>query len=198
MKVTWLPEGVVKEELVDVLVPKLGNVADIVNGIGRKLNLDETVVRNVRLFEAHGSKNYKELSDDATIGTVADQATLYAEKIPDDELNAGEEDRAIFCFHFDKEPSKPHGTPFKFVLKPGEVFKDTKQRISKRTGIKGKLLEQIKFALCSRGLYAKPRYLEDEDVILDLIGESDEWSLGLDHVNKNRGFWGRTENMFIK
>jgi ubiquitin carboxyl-terminal hydrolase 7 len=198
MKITWLAEGVVKEEPIDVLVPKLGTVADIVNGIGRKLNLDENVVRNVRLFEAHGSKNYKELSDEATIGTVTDQANLYAEKIPDDELNATGEDRAIFCFHFDKEPSKPHGTPFKFVLKPGEVFKDTKQRISKRTGIKGKLLEQIKFALCSRGLYAKPRYLEDEDVVLDLIGESDEWSLGLDHVNKNRSFWGRTENMFIK
>jgi ubiquitin carboxyl-terminal hydrolase 7 len=104
---------------------------------------------------------YKELPDDLVILGINEYVTLYAEKIPDDELNATEDDRAIFCFHFDKEPTKPHGVPFKFVLKPGEVFKDTRERLSKRTGIKGKLLEKIKFAIVTRSLYTKPRYLED-------------------------------------
>ena len=72
-----------------------------------------------------------------------------------------------------------------------------KERISKRTGIKGKLLQQIKFAIIPRGLYAKPRYLGDEDVVLEFVGDGDE-SLGLDHVNKSRGLWGRAEGMFIR
>jgi ubiquitin carboxyl-terminal hydrolase 7 len=93
--------------------------------------------------------------------SISEYATLYAEKIPEDELNATEDDRAIFCFHFDKEPTKPHGIPFKFVLKPSEPFKETRERLSKRTCIKGKLLEKIKFAIVSRSLYTKPRYLED-------------------------------------
>lgn len=102
---------------------------------------------------------------------INDYVTLYAEKIPEDELNATEDDRAIFCFHYDKEPTKPHGVPFKFVLKAGELFKDTRERLSKRTGIKGKLLEKIKFAIVSRSLYTKPRYLEDGMIYLILFYE---------------------------
>lgn len=43
-----------------------------------------------------------------------------------------------------------------------EVFKDTKARLSKRTGIKGKMFEKIKFAVVPNIVYAaNPRYLED-------------------------------------
>ena len=59
------------------------------------------------------------------------------------------------------------------MLKSGEPLKETRERISKRTGIKGKLLQQIKFALVSRAPYGK-------------------------HVNKARNFWGRAEGMFIR
>ena len=41
------------------------------------------------------------------------------------------------------------------------MFKDTKDRLSKRTGIKGKQFERIKFALISRSSYARPEYLKD-------------------------------------
>ncbi len=123
--------------------------------------------------------------------------TLYAEKIPDEEFAATDEDREIYCFHFDKEPSKPHGVPFKFILKPGEQFKDTRERLGKRTGIKGKVLEKIKFAIVSRSTYSKPRYLEDNDVAMDLL-QDEEDLLGLDHVNKMRNFWNRGDQIFIR
>jgi ubiquitin carboxyl-terminal hydrolase 7 len=129
--------------------------------LSKKLSLDPTTSQLVRVYEAHACKVYKELSEDFVIVGISEYVTLYAEKIPEDELNATEEDRAIFSFHFDKEPTKPHGVPFKFVLKPGEVFKETRDRLSKRTGFKGKLLEKIKFAVVSRNMYTKPRYLED-------------------------------------
>ena len=38
---------------------------------------------------------------------------------------------------------------------------DTKKRLEKRTGFKGKSFEKIKFAIVRRGNYSKPRYLED-------------------------------------
>lgn len=43
----------------------------------------------------------------------------------------------------------------------GEIFKETKDRLSKRTGIKGKQFEKIKFAVVPRVMYSNPRYLED-------------------------------------
>lgn len=133
----------------------------MITTLSKKLSLDAASAQILRIYEAHAGKVYKELADDFIIVGINEDITLYAEKIPEDELNATEDDRAIFCFHFDKEPTKSHAVPFKFVLKPGEMFKDTRERLSKRTGIKGKLLEKIKFAIVSRSLYAKPRYLED-------------------------------------
>lgn len=42
------------------------------------------------------------------------------------------------------------------------MFKETKERLSKRTGIKGKMFEKIKFAVVPNIVYAtNPRYLED-------------------------------------
>lgn len=42
-----------------------------------------------------------------------------------------------------------------------EVFKDTKSRLSKRIGIKGKQFDKIKFAIIQRSIYSKPTYLND-------------------------------------
>lgn len=101
----------------------------------------------------------------------------------------------------------------------GEVFRETKERLSKRTGIKGKQFEKIKFAVVPRTSYSSsPRYLEDgkllqcradltiwiltagfflDDILSDVVGQSDDL-LGLDHVNKNRSFWNRSESFFIR
>lgn len=149
------------QETLDLLVPKTGTIADVMAALQKKLNIDDEALQNIRIYEAHGGKVYKELADDFTVSAINEFVVLYAEKISDDELNASEDDRAVYCFHYDKEPTKPHGIPFKFIIKPGETFKDTRERIGKRTGIKGKNLEKIKFAIVSRALYSKPRYLED-------------------------------------
>ena len=37
----------------------------------------------------------------------------------------------------------------------------TKERLSKRTGVKGKQFEKIKFAIVQRSAYSKPIYLND-------------------------------------
>lgn len=146
---------------------------------------------------------------------------IYGERIPEEELNMDTEhgDRIINCFHFDKEPSKAHNIPFFFVLKEGEVFKETKERLSKRTGIKGKNLEKIKFAVV-RGnqSYSRPVYVEEgepftfpslpgiiftdalvlgeDDILSDKLGPED--LLGLDHVNKSRAYTGKYESLNIR
>ena len=102
----------------DVLVPKNGVVSDIFPGLQKKANLDDATVQNIRVYEAHGSKVYKELPEDYAVAGINEFIILYAEVIPEEERNAVEGDRAIYCFHFDKEPNKVHGIPFKFVVKP--------------------------------------------------------------------------------
>ncbi|KAM5441568.1 ubiquitin-specific protease ubp15 [Microsporum ferrugineum] len=197
LKISWLPEGIVKEQPYELLVPKQGNVADILQGLQQKAGLDDETMHNVRVFEAHYSKMQKELTDKFAVAGIMDTISLYAEPIPEDERNMKECDFRINAFNFDKEPNKEHGIPFKFVVKPGEKFSDTKQRLSKRTGIRGKQFEKIKFAVVSRAMYSNPKYLEDDDILAELVGDSDS-QLGLNHVNKNRNFFSKSDNIFIR
>ncbi|KAI9933251.1 hypothetical protein MW887_007724 [Aspergillus wentii] len=197
LKVTWLPEGITKEQVIEVLVPREGTVSDLLAGLQKKANLDDDAIQNLRVFESHSGKIYKELQEDSRIIGINEFSTLYAEKIPEEEAHMEEGERTINAFNFDREPSKPHGVPFKFVVKPGEIFKQTKERLSKRTGIKGKQFEKIKFAVVPRNLYSSPRYIEEDDILSDIASEQDD-ILGLDHVNKNRSFWNRSESFFIR
>lgn len=136
LKVTWLPEGISKEVgdvmpcvvkdcvsqrgkvSVEVLVPRTGTVADLRDGLRKKLELNEEAIKKVRLYEAHSGKIYKELSDNFNIAGLNEYVTLYAEPIPEEELNLQPGERVINVYSFDKEPSRSHGIPFKFVVKP--------------------------------------------------------------------------------
>ena len=75
-------------------------------------------MQKVRIYEAHSGKVYKELGQDYPVATMSDYVTLYAEVVPEEEFNAEEGDMALYAFHFDKEPNKSHGVPFKFLVKP--------------------------------------------------------------------------------
>lgn len=84
----------------------------------KKAGLDEETVQDVRVYEAHSGKIYKELSDNFSIAGINEFVTLYAEKVPEEEANMQEGERTINAFSFDREPNKTHGVPFKFILKP--------------------------------------------------------------------------------
>lgn len=100
------------------MVAKNGNIADVIPILQKKANLDDETADNIRIFEVHSSKVYKELKETYSVAGINDYVTLYAEKIPEEELEVTEEDSAIYAFHFNKEPTKAHGVPFRFVLKP--------------------------------------------------------------------------------
>jgi ubiquitin carboxyl-terminal hydrolase 7 len=130
------------------------------------LTATSTAPPNIRFFEVHSHKIFKTLPLTHPVVGVNEFLTIYAERIPDDEFPYVQEqllkdqgvfdggssslppgDRLIHCFHFEKEPSKPHGVPFVFLLKAGEVFSATKERLIKRTGIKGKNFEKVRWAV---------------------------------------------------
>ncbi|KAL8837295.1 MAG: hypothetical protein Q9170_002590 [Blastenia crenularia] len=197
IRVTWLPDGVTKEEPIDILAPKNGVVQDLIAPIQRKAKLSAEAVSAVRIYETHQCKIVKELTPDTVLASILDYATLFAELVPEEETHAGDEDRAIYAFHYDKEPMKTHGVPFKFVMKPGELFKDTRERLSKRTGIKGKQFDKLKFALTQRSVYAKVTPINDDDELYTMAVRPDD-QLGLDHVNRTRLFGGKGDSIFIR
>ncbi|KAK2743533.1 hypothetical protein FQN57_004830 [Myotisia sp. PD_48] len=196
IKITWLPEGIVKEQPYSILVPRNGIVVDVLSELQKRAGLSDDVIGNTRVFATHYNKLQRELSDQFSVSAMIDSISYYAEPIPEDERNPGDGDFRINAFNFEKEPKQTHGVPFKFVVKPGEIFSDTKVRLSKRTGIKGKQFDKIKFAVVSRSLYSAPTYLEDDDVLADLL--EPDFQLGLKHSNKNRSSLFKSENIFIR
>jgi ubiquitin carboxyl-terminal hydrolase 7 len=214
-KVTWLPEGLTKEEYHEVLVPKNGTVNDIILALQRKANLSDEVTERIRVYETHANKIFRDCPPNFAVSNLSDYAQLNAEPSPEEDLNRSDEDILIPAFHFDKEVSKAHSIPFIFLVKNGETLKDAKERISKRTGIKGKQFEKVKFAVVSRSAYSKPEYLEDgkhrhlrvtiakqanmhpDDILSEKLVNRDDL-LGLDHPNKNRSGWIRADSIFIR
>jgi ubiquitin carboxyl-terminal hydrolase 7 len=220
LKVTWLPEGLSKEETYEILVPKNGTVADIIAALRRKTPADhitDDMASRVRVYETHACKIFRECPITYPVANLNEFVQLYAEPTPEGEFkgeNDEETEYLVPAFHFDKEVSKAHGVPFLFLMKKDEVFKDTKERLSKRTGIKGKALERIKFAVIPRSAYNKAEYLTDgelhpyveleisltiwtEDILWDKMN-SGETSLGLDHMSKTRSNWNRADSIFIR
>lgn len=106
------------QEVFDLLVAKNGTVKDLIPILQKKANLSDETIQAIRFFEAHTNKFYKELSEDFAVASITDFVTLFAESIPEDERNADQGYQVIYGFHFDKEPNKPHGVPFKFIIKP--------------------------------------------------------------------------------
>ncbi len=135
----------------------------------------------MRVYETSSHKFSRELSRDFPVISINDYTRLVAERIPEEELEA-EDSQFVQVFHFQNEPSRIHGIPFRFLIqevclswrvapsaertatlmpRQGERFSDTKKRLEKRTGLKGKSFEKIKFAVVRRMNYSKPLYLKD-------------------------------------
>ena len=164
VRVIWLTEGITKDEPYDVLVHKQSQFTEVLGALQKRAALPDEILDQIRFYEVHSSKVYKILPHSHGVIALNEFMTVYAERIPEEEKELDKEkgDRLIYCFHFEKEPSKSHAVPFIFMLKEGEAFKETKERVSKRTGIKGKQFEKIRFAVIKGGQnYSRPVWIED-------------------------------------
>lgn len=180
-------------------MPKQGTIADIIPTLQKRASLPDEIVEQIRFFEAHSGKVYKILGESYPVSNMNEFMAIYAERTPEEELHLEKEspDRSILCFQYDKEPSKYHGVPFIFLLKEGEIFRETKERLSKRTGIKGKQLDKVKFAVVRGGqTYSRPVAIDDDDILSEKMAQDDH--LGLDHMNKTRNTWAKHESLNIR
>lgn len=143
------------------MVPKTGTIEDIIQALIKKAKLgDEATDGKIRIYESSSHKFYREPSREHPVLNLSEYTQIFAERMPQEEVGAEEND-FIHVFNFHSDVSRVHGIPFKFLLIQGEKFADTKKRLEKRTGLKGKSFEKIKFAVVRRANYSKPQYLED-------------------------------------
>ncbi|CAM1508456.1 Fc.00g053040.m01.CDS01 [Cosmosporella sp. VM-42] len=197
IKLTWLSEGITKEEPYDVLVPKTGTVEDVIKALVSKAGIpDEEEGGKIRIYETSSNRFYREPPREHPVLNLNEYTQIYAERVPEEETTA-EDNNFIQVFHFQNDVSRVHGVPFKFLLVEGEKFVDTKKRLEKRTGLKGKSFEKIKLAVVRRSNYSKPHYLSDDDELWTAAASDDDY-LGLDHMDRTRSVRNGAGDLFLK
>jgi len=95
-----------------LMVPKNAQVSDLLDVLQKKANISDETMLKVRAYEAHMHKFHKILPPDHSIISLYDYTQIYAAPFPEDDSS-----KKMMAFHFDKEPSKPHGIPFQFPIK---------------------------------------------------------------------------------
>ncbi|KAL1944539.1 hypothetical protein VTO73DRAFT_2969 [Trametes versicolor] len=185
LKVVWTGIHNKEEATHPFLLPKTNSVHDLGLELAKLVKLTPGGSGKIRVFEvSKDGKTQKEFTGSEMIGNIPDPVELYAEEIPREELEADDADKVISVFHFSKEVSRTHGVPFRFVVKPGEKFAETKKRLQERIGVSDKDFAKYRFALIQVATFKQPSYIEDEDTIYDHKFAPED-VLGLDHVDKS-------------
>ncbi|KAG8782435.1 hypothetical protein FRC12_020829 [Ceratobasidium sp. 428] len=185
LKIIWTGAHNREEATISFLLPKTSMVHDLCEQLTKheQVKLTEGESGKIRVFEvSKDGKHQREFNANEMLGNLP-ETELYAEEITTEEMNAGDSDKVISAFHFTKEPTRTHGVPFKFVVKPGEKFVDTKKRLQKRMGITDKDIAKYKFSLIQSALFRQPAAIEENDIIYDHKFLPDD-VLGLDHIDK--------------
>jgi ubiquitin carboxyl-terminal hydrolase 7 len=185
LKVIWTGIHNKEEASHSFLLPKTSMVHDLADHLAKLVTLTPGGTAKIRVFEvSKDGKTQKEFTGSEMIGNIPDPVELFAEEIPREELEADDADKVISVFHFSKELSRTHGVPFKFVVKRGERFTETKKRLQARLGVSDKDLVKYRFALIQVSTFKQPSYIEDEDTIYDHQFAPED-VLGLDHLDKS-------------
>lgn len=90
--------------------------------VAKHTSIPPEVHDRIRLFEVRQHRDYREFQPTQNLSMAGLETSygshLYAEPIPLEEEEAGELDRAIVVLHFQKEFTRLHGVPIRFVVKP--------------------------------------------------------------------------------
>lgn len=185
LKIYWMGAHNKEDSFHPFLLPKTSTINDVIDQLAKEVTLTPDGTQRIRIFEVTPSmKQQRELHGVEMIGNISESADLFAEEISAEELSATDDDKVIHVFHFSKDVHRTHGVPFKFVIKPGEKFADTRLRLQKRLDIPDKEFSRFRFALVQSSTFKQPAYLEDGDVIYEHKFLPDD-VLGLDHVDRS-------------
>ncbi|KAI8455154.1 ubiquitin thiolesterase [Phakopsora pachyrhizi] len=199
VRVTWTGAHNRDEGQHSFLMPKTSSMHDVADKLSTMIKFSENSTNKIKLFTIHEGRVQKPFAGGEILRDVTDLEDLYAEEVQQDELIHCDEKegKIIDVYHFQKELTRHHGIPFKFLIKPGEAFTETKERLRQRLGLTEKEIIKMKFSIAQFNTYTKPSYILDTDTIFD-----HKWSkgdlLGIDHLDKSRKNVGLEKAVYIK
>ncbi|KAJ3029473.1 UNVERIFIED_CONTAM: hypothetical protein HDU68_012053 [Siphonaria sp. JEL0065] len=176
---------------IELLVPKNSHASDVIKKFKAQVtDLPIAHKTELRLYEVVSHKIQKFYAHGDTISSFGAHSMFYIEEVsPEDKLHKG--DAHVNVFHFNQHPSRGHGIPFKFLLRKGEQFAITRERLlsriqssqSQEYASANNNSGKIKFLVVPSG-FAKPTEIADTDVLADQNFGSYDY-IGIDHVGRS-------------
>jgi len=119
LKITWVSPTNKEEGSHPFLLPKNTNMNDVAQEFLRKeVKLQPAGTGQIRIFELVNGRTQKFFQGNEVVRDISESTELYAEEVPVEEEEHGDDERLVQVYHFNKDPSRAHGVPFKFVLRP--------------------------------------------------------------------------------
>ncbi|KAF9583319.1 hypothetical protein BGW38_009760, partial [Lunasporangiospora selenospora] len=182
-KITWIGPTLKDETIHELHVLKTDTMNAVVDALLKsKLKLSPEGSHKLRIFAAYNGKHVKDVSFQESISSLHEMLTIYVEEIPIEELEQGDDEYVMHCFHFQGDTARTHSIPFRAIIKNGEPFANTKDRIRARLGMNDKEFAKIKFVYYRPNGIVVP--LNDGDVVSDTEYIQGDY-IGLDHVDKS-------------
>ncbi|GAA6033904.1 hypothetical protein NBRC10512_001767 [Rhodotorula toruloides] len=190
LRITWVGPTNKEENSYPFLLPKNTTMLEVASDHLRKevkLAAPDTVGSGqIRIFElSNQGRTQRVYSGQEVVRDIPESTELYAEEILLEEANAEDDERVVQVYHFNRDPQRAHGIPFRFVLRPGEPFSETKLRLQKRTGSSEKDLAKMKFAIIQPAVFKQPAPIQDDDILADHRWADDDL-LGMDHPDRRK------------
>ncbi|KAG2213843.1 hypothetical protein INT47_001112 [Mucor saturninus] len=158
-------------QVMNFYLPKLARISSLLSTMKTQ--------NPMRIFQVVDHKLVKVFTGTEIIPD--DESDLFAETIPEEESNMGEDDFYISVYHYQKELKQTHSVPFTFL---DERLHETKLRLQERCGLPDQEWDKVKINIITR--FNITTLKEDTYRLSDHHFKSDE-SLGLDHTDP----WGR-------
>ena len=185
VKIVWMGAYNKEESTHLFLSSKISLVYDLAEHLSKRVRLTPMGTGRIRVFEVAGDgRTLKEFVGSEMIGDIIgpDPVKLFAEEIPQEELEFGAHDKIVNVFHFEGDVLRTHGVPFKFVVKPvslkasfgtakmsanffhsykAERLSEMKKRLRYRLGFSEEDFSRFRFALVQTAAPCRLSYFID-------------------------------------
>lgn len=83
----------------------------------KEVKLHASGTGQIRIFELGQGRSQKFFAGNEFVRDIAESTDLFAEEVLIEEEESRDDERIVQVYHFNKDPSRAHGVPFKFILR---------------------------------------------------------------------------------
>jgi ubiquitin carboxyl-terminal hydrolase 7 len=83
----------------------------------KEVKLHATGTGQIRIFDLAHGRSQRFFQGNEVVRDIAESTELYAEEVLIEEEESRDNERVIQVYHFNKDPTRAHGVPFKFILR---------------------------------------------------------------------------------